>query len=245
MCYRYSFCGPGTKLKKRLARGDQGINGLDKACKDHDIAYSKDNNLGERHKADKVLEYKAWDRVKAKDSSIGEKTAAWIVTNAMKVKRKLGMGLKRRIGRKNNKKKKPFKAAIIEPLKKQLINNNNNNGDFKSALRAAKTIVKAAGGRKKIKVPRVIPLPKTGGFLPLIPLFAGIGALGSLAGGAAGVAKAVNDAKYARKQLEEAERHNKEMEAITVGKEGSGVYLKPYRRGLGLFLNEKNPKNYQ
>lgn len=29
----YQYCGPGTKLKKRLARGDPGINPLDKACK--------------------------------------------------------------------------------------------------------------------------------------------------------------------------------------------------------------------
>lgn len=47
----YQFCGPGTKLEKRLARGDQGINHLDTACRAHDIAYiSKD--LATRHKAD-------------------------------------------------------------------------------------------------------------------------------------------------------------------------------------------------
>jgi len=28
----YNFCGPGTKLQKRLERGDQGINPLDEAC---------------------------------------------------------------------------------------------------------------------------------------------------------------------------------------------------------------------
>jgi len=27
----YQFCGPGTHLEKRLARGDQGINPLDAA----------------------------------------------------------------------------------------------------------------------------------------------------------------------------------------------------------------------
>jgi len=36
----YNFCGPGTNLQKRLERGDQGINPLDEACKEHDIAYS-------------------------------------------------------------------------------------------------------------------------------------------------------------------------------------------------------------
>lgn len=37
----YQFCGPGTKLAKRIARGDHGINPLDTACKEHDIAYEK------------------------------------------------------------------------------------------------------------------------------------------------------------------------------------------------------------
>jgi hypothetical protein len=36
---RYSYCGPGTKLKERLARRDKGINPLDSACRTHDIAY--------------------------------------------------------------------------------------------------------------------------------------------------------------------------------------------------------------
>lgn len=35
----YQFCGPGTKVFKRLKRGDQGINELDKACRLHDIQY--------------------------------------------------------------------------------------------------------------------------------------------------------------------------------------------------------------
>ena len=36
----YQFCGPGTHLEKRLVRGDRGINPLDAACREHDIAYS-------------------------------------------------------------------------------------------------------------------------------------------------------------------------------------------------------------
>ena len=35
----YQYCGPGTKLSKRLARGDKGINNFDRACREHDIAY--------------------------------------------------------------------------------------------------------------------------------------------------------------------------------------------------------------
>jgi hypothetical protein len=56
----YSYCGPGTKLKERLARGDKGNYPLDSACRTHDIAYENSNNLDIRHKADKLLEEQAW-----------------------------------------------------------------------------------------------------------------------------------------------------------------------------------------
>jgi hypothetical protein len=36
----YRFCGPGTRLHKRLRLGQQGVNQLDELCKAHDIAYS-------------------------------------------------------------------------------------------------------------------------------------------------------------------------------------------------------------
>ena len=38
---KYSYCGPGTKVKKRVSEGYQGVNKLDNACKEHDIYYSK------------------------------------------------------------------------------------------------------------------------------------------------------------------------------------------------------------
>jgi len=40
----YQFCGPGTHLKKRLVRGDQGTP-LDAAYREHDIAYLHSNDL--------------------------------------------------------------------------------------------------------------------------------------------------------------------------------------------------------
>lgn len=101
----YQYCGPGTKLQKRLARNDPGINPLDAACKVHDIAYSQSNDLSARHRADKVLQEKAWQRVKSKDASFGEKAAAWTVVNAMKAKRKFGMGIRRGKKRSSNKDK--------------------------------------------------------------------------------------------------------------------------------------------
>ena len=72
------------------------MNPLDEACKHHDIAYAQTSDISKRNVADKILSEKAWERVKAKDSSIGEKTAAFTVANIMKVKSKLGMGLKKK-----------------------------------------------------------------------------------------------------------------------------------------------------
>uniref|UniRef100_A0A6P7GWP1 Uncharacterized protein LOC114347385 n=1 Tax=Diabrotica virgifera virgifera TaxID=50390 RepID=A0A6P7GWP1_DIAVI len=92
----YRFCGPGTRLQQRLERGDEGINALDAACKAHDIAYSQHKNLSARHEADKILENKAWERVKSKNAKLGEKIAAWFVTTTMKGKRKLGMGFSKK-----------------------------------------------------------------------------------------------------------------------------------------------------
>ena len=40
----YKFCGPGTKLAERIERGDIGINLLDEACRQHDLAYTDSNS---------------------------------------------------------------------------------------------------------------------------------------------------------------------------------------------------------
>ena len=72
----YQFCGPGTQLAKRLARGDAGINPLDAACREHDIAYSRSNDLTDRHAADNILAEKARKRITASDSALGERAAA-------------------------------------------------------------------------------------------------------------------------------------------------------------------------
>jgi len=140
----YQFCGPGTHLEKRLARGDQGINPLDVACREHDIAYSHSNDLAERHVADKILAEKARKRIIARNSTLRERAAAAAVWAAMKAKTKIGMGMKTKVTKKKTK--------------------------------------------------RVLPTAKRGGILPILPM---LGALGSLIGGAASVAKAVSDSKAA------------------------------------------------
>ena len=72
----YQYCGPGTKLRERLDRGDKGINTLESLCKEHDIAYDRSNSLTDRQKADYILENQAWNRFKSKDSNLKEKAAA-------------------------------------------------------------------------------------------------------------------------------------------------------------------------
>lgn len=282
----YQFCGPGTKLERRLQRGDKGINGLDSACRTHDIAYSQHKDIESRHRADKVLENSAWERFKSKDATFGEKASALVVTNAMKLKRKLGMGAveigssstsssssclkkqrlqqrRRRLRRRRSSRKTKlptfsFRNALVAPTREIIKEGGGayttESKKIKQALLAARQLMRKTGGKKRIRVPRIIPIPKTGGILPLIPLFAGLSALGALGGGAAGVAKAINAAKAAKNELSENIRHNKTMEAIALGgaataagraKSGNGLFLGPYRKGMGLFLGSPKTKKHQ
>ena len=92
----YNYCSPGTKLQARLARGDLPINPLDAACQKHDIAYLKVKEVASRNAADRVLADRAWQRVRSKDATFGEKAAAYAVTNIMNAKSKMGMGFNKR-----------------------------------------------------------------------------------------------------------------------------------------------------
>lgn len=213
----YNYCGPGTNLEKRLARGDRGINQLDDACMQHDIAYAKYNDLDNRHKADLQLLDMAKKRLKSKDARRGEKIASWLVNKVMKTKVKSGAGLKH------------FKSLVSNingQLKKKKLKNK------KSVIQAAYSAAKILTANKKpVPIPRIIPIPKRGGILPLIPIFAGLSALGSLAGGVAGIAKTINEYKTARQ--------NSNKESIALGR---GLYIKPYKSGNGLFVSQS--KNY-
>lgn len=102
----YQYCGPGTKLKERLARKDPGINKLDQACKEHDISYSKYSDSANRSIADRALAEKAWQRVKSSDASFGERATALAVAAAMKAKTAVGGGRRRKGRRRSTKTKK-------------------------------------------------------------------------------------------------------------------------------------------
>ena len=74
------------------------------------------------------MENKAWNRVLAGDSSFGEKAAAWLTTNAVKLKEAIGGGLpqaeggvipflKRRNKKKKGKKRKKKKKKTLRKKK--------------------------------------------------------------------------------------------------------------------------------
>lgn len=219
----YNYCGPGTKLDKRLSRGDTGINELDEACKQHDIAYANNpSSLEIRHKADLELAAAAEKRFRDSNARFGERLAGLAINKIMKHKVKRGMGV-------------TFARLVRESRqairKKHQLNGKNGkvlnmNRILKSAMKAAR---KTAKGRIVIKTPRVIPLPKTGGFLPLIPLLTALAATGTLAGGVTTAAKNIYDMVTKKKQGE--------------SKIGKGLYLRPYKQGMGLYLSPYTPKN--
>lgn len=227
----YRFCGPGTKLKQRLANGEVGVNSLDELARTHDIAYDKSKLTSDRRVADEVLENQAWKLFKSKNTGLKEKAASWLVTTAMKAKRKLGAG---GCGFKN-----AVKAA------KKSIRNKTRETDLtklvKTSIAAAK---KSLSKNKKTKAPRIIPIPKKGGVLPLIPIFAGLSALGSLSGGFASVVRLVNEMRANKK----ASVHLGKGLYLTPHKGGSykiekgnGLYLKPYTGGS--IKKKKTQKN--
>ena len=234
----YQYCGPGTHLKKRLDRGDPGINPLDAACKTHDIAYSENKNSTERGKADKILQYEALKRVLSSNASISERAAALGVAKAMDMKRTFsGLGLSK------NKNKKPISFTnLVKNAKLAIKEFKPDNLD--AAIKIAMASTREYKKGKNVREPRTIKLPSIkGGILPLVPIFAGLGALGSIVGSAAGVANAINNVRKGQKELDENKRHNQTMETIALSDhKGSGFYLQTFKKGHGYYL-KRFPKN--
>ena len=107
-----TYMRPGTKVVKRIARGDQGMNPLDAACKKHDLSYLHNrDDLSARDQADYELKQSAWKRVKLKDSSVGENGASWLVTNIMKTKQRFGMGVASRVSKRKTRGKKKHRRC--------------------------------------------------------------------------------------------------------------------------------------
>ena len=79
--------GPATHLKKRLARGDPGINRLDRLAKQHVIDYPKAKNLRDKWKADAKI-------IKGIENLPGRKTITErIVKRIMQAKKRFKLQL--------------------------------------------------------------------------------------------------------------------------------------------------------
>lgn len=209
------------------------------------MAYERNKNSGERYFADKELQKKAMKRIFSKDASLGERATALGVATAMKIKRSLtksGKGMQQQT--KGGKRKKQITLpSLIKNVRNEIKKSKPETVD--SAVRVAIASVKKFKKGKHIRTPRIIKLPSySGGVLPLIPIFAGLSALGSIVGSTAGVVAAINKVKSAQKELEESKRHNQTMEAIAIGKKtGNGFYLHTNKTGDGFYL-APNPKNF-
>ncbi|CAH1969428.1 unnamed protein product [Acanthoscelides obtectus] len=131
----------------------------------------------------------------------------------MKVKRRIGMGghaLRRgrkAIPRKSSRsqEKVHFGSGIVNKVCKHMKRFSNCKPDkivlakaTSAALLAARKHIRSIGGKRLIQLPRVIPISKVGGILPLIRIFVGLSALGSLAGGIANITRAAKTTSSVR-----------------------------------------------
>jgi hypothetical protein len=91
---KYSFCGPYTKLHKRIIEGYKGVNTLDRACLNHDIVYATHKDTNSRNKSDDALAAQASQIVLDENTPEYEKKDAKLVNAIMAAKSRFGLGLK-------------------------------------------------------------------------------------------------------------------------------------------------------
>ena len=244
----YNYAGPGTPLERHLEVGVKPTNKLDEAAMHHDIAYSKNKDTGTRTIADRILENRAWERVKAPDASLGEKANAWLVTNAMKLKRLTGQGIgeencnyiQHRINLDDKDKQKLAEAVQHHQPVTVMIRNERTKDAVSNEilvpvtqyqlrkLKNAKTNIKLTFSKRQIQY-----MSKEGGFLPAL-----LAAAPAVTAVVTSLFKAYNDKKTNDRLIEEKMRHNRAMEE-TSKPTGSGVYLRKKPIGSGVYLRKK------
>jgi hypothetical protein len=246
----YRYLGPGTPVEQQIADGVEPKNKLDSLAKEHDIFYSNHSSLSDRHRADKILQLEAAKRIRARSASPGERFWAAVTVASMKAKRVIGAGINMRTKRKQNRHQqrrgqhntpKTGESIQFSNAVKQVSDsipfsgNNSLETNVKNALVAFRKLKK----KKRVKLParRTIPLPKTGGILPLVPIISGISALGGLAGGVNAIIKAIKDINEARKNV------FSKNTTVTTGnglKIGRGALYLPKRGRGALYLPKRN-----
>lgn len=254
----YQYCGPGTKLEKRLARGDPGINKLDQACKDHDIAYSTLSNSKERRQADRALVSRALPRVYSRDAKLGERAAALLVTGLMGAKiglSKIGLGLavkkkkknkhkkmknvnkgrrvkKQKTNRSKMKRKSIAFGKLVRTAKASIKKSKKKSLSLNDTVKAAVRKIKEIRRGKTVKMTRILKVPKFhGSALPLIPILAALSAVGSISASAAAVVKAIKEIQSIKRQETNGEIKKQIGRGLYLmsNESGSGFYLKPFQ----------------
>jgi hypothetical protein len=88
----YNYCGPGTKLDKRLGRGDKPVNRVDEVCMFHDIDYQ---TAGTDSAKIKAADQKMLRRLnEIQNPTIAERLGRTIASTGIKTKQLLGSGAK-------------------------------------------------------------------------------------------------------------------------------------------------------
>ena len=260
----YEYLGPGTNLDLKLSQGVKPKNKLDEAAQNHDIAYARSSDVDKRHEADYKLQEDAWKRVIADDSDIGEKAAAYLTTNAMKVKRWLGAGIKYPINLDEKDQKlilegiKLKKPITLDLDHEQMIRTKNsimNETYLPLSTYQIKQIKRGVKQKKPIKLQLKVPQleyinenNKTGGFLPAL-----LEALPIISTIATNLVKAHNNKKANNKLAEERiKNNNTEKENLGYGlTEKVSDFINHYKNvqaaekklGKGFYVNPMRARN--
>lgn len=250
----YRFLGPGTKLEERLARGDKPLNKLDALARDHDIAYHENKDLKTRHDADYRLQEQAWHRVLDPKASLGERSMAYITTNLMKAKRKLGAGVRKNKSTQYiahpvnlleidkmgiisaSERRKPIEIELNLGRTKDSVMNETSLPLTFYQIKKLKKARKEGKSKIKLKLSaKQVQHYKQGGFLPMLlaaaPAVAALGALGN------SVYNSYQNKKNNDRLFEEQVRHNKVLE----GRGLSENRRARKSRGTGVIMNRKPP----
>lgn len=255
----YSFCGPNTRVKARLARGETGINKLDEACKDHDIAYSTLKNSESRREADKALVARALTRIYSQDAKLSERAAALLVSGLMGAKiglSKMGLGLGKRSNKRSNRKKMKSRRRRAKVVKRRVNRRKKNQSKLKrksitfgklvrgvrASIKKSKskssslndTIKAAIRNGKEMKRNKTVKMSRVLK-LPkfggsVLPILPILSALSAVGSISASTAAVVK----AIKEIQNIKKHDISTE--TKKKIGSGLYLMRNATGSGFYL---------
>ncbi len=191
--------------------------------------YDRYKDVKERHKADKILADRAAELAKSKDINWKERVASYFVSKIMHSKVMLGFGMKKKCGRGLVMDDKIFNKIIKKTRK--VLKREKPSTEIQAVKLAMKVAKKSLKGKdkSKIQVPRVIPIPRTGGFIGLVPILTAISTISSAFGGITSIIKNIGEIRDLWKKY-------KESKELKTGQIGNGLKIKKFKQGLGIFL---------